>query len=242
MGDTVVLCYHALSEDWPATLNVRPGMFERQIELMVESGYVGSTFGRVVRERPSEKTVVVTFDDAFRSVLTLAQPILARYGIPATVFAVSRFADSGDPLRWQGIDQWGGGAHAGELECMQWDELRDLVALGWEVGSHTVNHPRLTSIDDADLREELISSREACERGLGMPCESIAYPYGDVDARVVSAARSAGYSAGAALPARLHRERELEWPRIGVWWGDDLRRFRLKVSRTARAVRLLAHR
>ena len=41
------------------------------------------------------------------------------------------------------------------------------------------------------------------EEGIGQPCRSIAYPYGDVDERVIEAARAAGYELGASLPERL---------------------------------------
>ncbi len=79
-----------------------------------------------------------------------------------------------------------------------------------------MRHPRLTQIDDERLREELEGSRRACAAATSLPCTSIAYPYGSVDARVVAAARQAGYTAGAALPARLHARSRLEWPRAGI--------------------------
>ncbi len=63
-------------------------------------------------------------------------------------------------------------------------------------------------------------------------------PYGDVDARVAAAARSAGYSAAASLPkGRFARGNPLDWPRVGVYNADDLRRFRVKSSRPLRAAR-----
>lgn len=240
-SNAIVLCYHALSEDWPAELTVRPDSFERQIEMMLDRGYVASTFGALARDRPAAKTFVVTFDDAFRSVAEIALPILRSYEVPATVFAVSSFASRGGPLRWKGIDQWAGGPYERELEGMTWDELRDLLDLGWEVGGHSATHPRLTLLGDDRLREELVSSREECIDELGA-CETIAYPYGGVDRRVADAAGSAGYIAGAALTSRAHRLEEFGWPRIGIWRDDDLRRFRLKISRPVRRARLLLSR
>lgn len=237
LGDAVVLCYHALSEDWPAPLAVRPRAFERQILIMLERGYRATTFARLSRDRPTEKTFVVTFDDAFRSVVDLALPILQRHDVPATVFAVSDFASRGGPLRWSGIDEWANGPHATELEGLNWSELRPLIDIGWEVGSHTVSHPRLPAIGEERLHEELSASRERCERELG-ECQTLAYPYGDVDARVAEAARSAGYSAAAGMTSRSAGLGQFGWPRVGVWRGDDLRRFRLKVSSPVRRVRL----
>ena len=56
------------------------------------------------------KTVVVTFDDAYLSVLELARPILDRLGLPATVFVPTDWPARDEPMRWPGIDQWMGGA------------------------------------------------------------------------------------------------------------------------------------
>jgi len=241
MSDVLVLCYHALSEAWDADLSVRPGVFERQLELLVSRGYRGATFTEAVRLAPRGKTVAVTFDDGFRSVLELALPILDRLELPATVFAVTGFAreDEGLALSWDGIDQWRGGPHDHELASLSWRELRGLADHGWEVGSHTCSHPHLPQVDDGRLRDELERSREACAEGMRRPCSSLAYPYGSVDARVVQAARDAGYDAAAALPARLHGRRRHEWPRAGIYHGDDLRRFGLKVSPVVRAARRL---
>jgi hypothetical protein len=72
---------------------------------------------------------------------------------------------------------------------------------------------------------------------MGRPCRSIAYPYGDVDARVIEATRAAGYELAAALPKRHGSRDPLDWPRVGVYHGDDLRRFKLKVSPLLRRLR-----
>jgi peptidoglycan/xylan/chitin deacetylase (PgdA/CDA1 family) len=241
MRDVVVLCYHALSDDWPAALAVRPERFERQLDLMLERGYEGETFTRAVLGPRARRSLVVTFDDGFRSVLDRALPVMERLGVPGTLFAVTRFAARGDSLSWDGVDHWREGRYADQLASMSWDDLRGLADAGWEVGSPTRSHPRLTTLSDERLADELGSSRAECAEAMGR-CDAIAYPYGDVDPRVAAAAAAVGYRAGAALPGRFHAERTLEWPRIGVYWNDDLRRFKLKVSRVVRMARTLARR
>jgi peptidoglycan/xylan/chitin deacetylase (PgdA/CDA1 family) len=228
--DAIVLCYHALSPGWTADLSTTPERFESQLALLQRRGYRGVRFGEAVRSPPPGRSVAITFDDAYRSVLEIARPILDRFGFPATVFAPTGGIDAGGPLRWPGVDQWIGGAHERELMPMSWTELRSLADAGWEIGSHTVSHPRLTQLDDAALEHELVSSKAACERGLARPCASLAYPYGDVDGRVVAAAARAGYEVAAALPRQLDSRDPLCWPRIGVYYADDDRRFRMRVS------------
>jgi peptidoglycan/xylan/chitin deacetylase (PgdA/CDA1 family) len=216
---------------------VTPEALRAQLALLRRRGYRGVTFTEAVEGAAQGKRVAVTFDDAFASVETLAAPILDELGWPATVFAVTDFAREGKDLHWAGVDRWAGTEHAAELRSLDWERLRRLAASGWEVGSHTVTHPHLTSLDDDALARELTASLEAVEQHMRTRCTSIAYPFGDVDARVVEATRRAGYRTAAALPARWLADTALEFPRAGIYYGDDLRRFRLKVSPTARAVR-----
>ena len=238
MNDVLVLCYHAISPDWPAPLSVTPERLQRQLELLVSRGYQGATFYEAVTSRQPGKKLVVTFDDAYLSQYELAYPILSSLGLPGTIFVVTDFADSGRTLGWPGIDHWLDGPHRAELRSLSWGQLRELVGAGWEVGSHTRTHPMLTALDDEELVRELRESRETCETELGRRCPSLAYPYGDVDSRVAAAAATAGYVAAAALAARLEQGSPLMmWPRLGIYGKDSLPRFRVKVSPSARRLR-----
>jgi peptidoglycan/xylan/chitin deacetylase (PgdA/CDA1 family) len=237
LSDTIVLCYHAVSERWPAALSVTPAAFERQLELLLRRGYEGVTFREAALGGGRGKKIAVTFDDAYLSVLEVGRPILDRLGLPATVFVPTDWPARGEPMRWPGIDQWMGTEFEPELRSLTWEQLGGLATDGWEVGSHTQSHPRLTTLDDDTLARELRDSRAECERRLGLACRTIAYPYGDYDSRVAAAAGHAGYEAACTLPSRIHAARPLEWPRVGVYHEDSERRYRLKVSRAVRAVR-----
>jgi peptidoglycan/xylan/chitin deacetylase (PgdA/CDA1 family) len=231
---TLVLCYHAVSESWPASLAVTPTQLRQQLEWLVERGYRGATFYDAVISRPSRRTLVVTFDDAFLSVFELAYPVLSALGLPATVFVVTDFADDGRPLQWPGIEHWRS-AYDGELRGLTWRQLEQLAGSGWEIGSHTCTHARLTQLSDEPLARELRESRAACEGALGRPCRSLAYPYSDFDTRVCGAAAEAGYTAAAI--EYLRPPAALAWPRVAIWRIDSMRRFRLKVSPVIRRVR-----
>lgn len=236
MRDVIVLCYHALSPTWPADLSVTPERFERQITHLLD-GRRAVTFTDAVTGTDPGRFVAITFDDAFGSVSRYAEPILSRYGAPATVFAPTGFMDGGSMLAWPGVSHWNESEFAPELAPMDWDELRRLAAAGWEIGSHTVTHPHLTTLENSALRRELEDSRARCSERLGLPCRSIAYPYGDVDDRVAAAAAAAGYEAGAKLAGDLRAEGPLRFPRIGIYHPDDWRRFLLKVARPMRRLR-----
>ena len=121
----------------------------------------GATFREAVSSPPGERTVAVTFDDAYLSVLELAKPIMDRLGLVGTVFVPdglpgARRADgvarhrpvAGRPAR--------GGAAADELGAA----APTSPTAGWEIGSHTCSHPHLTELDIDSLDRELIVSRD----------------------------------------------------------------------------------
>ncbi len=237
MNEVLVLCYHAVSEDWNANLSITPRRLESQLGRLVRRGYRGVTFTEAVSSPPPGKALAVTFDDGYRSVLDRGLPVLERLGLVGSVFVVTRFVGSGRPMSWPGVDRWVGGPHERELVPLDQEGIGRLTGAGWEVGSHTVSHPRLTRLDDPSLAAELSESRSECERLTGARCRSLAYPYGDVDERVVAAAELAGYSAAGALSSRLGAARPLEWPRIGVYYSDGSLRFRAKASPLVRRLR-----
>ncbi len=239
MSDLVVLCYHAVSPDWPAALSVRPDALERQLTFLSKRGYRGVPASEALDEQ-SGRAVAITFDDAYRSVLELAKPILDRLDMRASVYVPTNWPGRDGPMTWPGIAHWVGGEHEAELSCMSWDELCGLADAGWEIGSHTCSHPRLAELaTEAEIAEELERSRAACEEQLGGPCRSIAYPYGSYDERVVEAAERAGYEYGLTLPEGLRGPRPLCWPRIGIYNADVTWRWRLKLSPTMRRARAL---
>lgn len=230
MSDLLVLCYHGVSETWPAATSVKPDDFERQLSSFVERGYRGATFSDALTAPPTERTLVVTFDDAHRSVLEQAAPVMSRLGLQGTVYVPTEYAGSDRPMAWGGYDIWLDTEHEGELRCMSWDELRDLAAVGWEVGSHTLSHPRLPRLSDAEIAVELGESRRECEERMGVPCRSIAYPYSAYDDRVVRAAAEAGYRFAATVPRGPRAPLPLQWPRVDVYHGESAGRLRLRAA------------
>jgi len=238
MAELLILCYHAVSEKFPASLSVSPATLHRQLRTLLDRGYRGATFADALARPREGRTLVVTFDDAYRSVIRLGFPILDELGLPATVFAPTTYIGTERPMGWDGIDRWHHTAHESELVPCSWPELETLVDAGWEVGSHTRTHPRLPELTDAELATELEGSRQDCEQRLGVPCRSIAYPYGAVDRRVAEAVGNAGYSFAAELPGNFRGpSAALRCPRIGLYHRDAPWRFRLKTAGLTRALR-----
>lgn len=231
MADVLVLCYHAVDDRWPKALPA--AALEAQVTHLLERGYKPARFTEAVLDPPAPRTLAVTFDDGLHSVHGHALPLLSRLGVVATAFVPTAFPGRAR-ARWRGIERWLASEHEHGLAPMSWEQLSELEQAGWEIGSHTRTHPWLTRLGDAELADELHRSKSECEERLGRACRSLAYPYGDVDDRVVAAAGAAGYEAGAGLPMRLGRVTALNWPRVGIYSNDPPPRFRAKTARLRR--------
>jgi peptidoglycan/xylan/chitin deacetylase (PgdA/CDA1 family) len=236
----LALGYHGISAEWPESLAVTPAGLESNVAYLLSRGWTGTTFTHAVASQ-AKKQLAVTFDDACRSVLELAYPILQRLGVPGTVFVPTAYADTGALMQFGTLGRWIGTRWEEELRCMNWRELTILLDAGWEIGSHTETHPHLGQLDQAKLARELQESKMRCEHELGVPCTSLAYPFSDVTPRVWRAAEEAGYEAAATVEAGLRRPLggSYEWPRVGIYRNDGPLRFRLKTAPMARRARRL---
>jgi peptidoglycan/xylan/chitin deacetylase (PgdA/CDA1 family) len=109
-GTAVVLIYHrvAAMERDPQLLAVTPENFDEQMRVLA-AGYRAISLDDLVsavrRRRVPDRAVVVTFDDGYRDNLTIAEPILAAYGIPATVFVSSGYASSQHEFWWDELER-----------------------------------------------------------------------------------------------------------------------------------------
>jgi len=137
---------------------------------------------------PEPGAVLITFDDGYEDNLLFAAPLLDAEGAPAVVFAAADFLGRSTGAVWP----HGDAAPYGRF--LRASQLADLARHGVAVGSHTLSHPLLTRLADADLAAELAGSRAALETAVGAPVRLFAYPEGDVDDRVEAATRAAGYA------------------------------------------------
>lgn len=225
--DVLVLCYHAVG-DAENPLSVSPDRLERQLQRLVRRGYVPELASSVVRARRSRPSVVVTFDDGYRSVREPAALLLRRVGFVATVFVTTEFVGHAVAV---------GGGHGLESAALSWEDIRALADEGWEIGSHTVTHPRLTEITPDELRVEIRRSKARIEAEIGRRCTSFAYPWGLVNEDVEREVRSAGYDVAFTVPRRMSPPATYRWPRVTVFGSDGRMAFAVKTSRVVRIVR-----
>ena len=231
MSRLPILSYHNVDiapADAPfKLLYVNPDSFERQLWTLRRLGLRGvSTSEGIARLRngTSRGCVVFTFDDGYADTLTMAAPLLKRYGFTATCYVVS--GAIGTYNRWDA-------EHLRERKpLMSRDQLEKWLAAGMEVGSHSLSHQRLHEVPQAVAKYEIGESRSALRTMLGAPIEHFAYPFGHFTADIVELVRHAGYcSAMTVLPgvARASDDR-MQLPRIFVNGERGLWKFLLQVA------------
>ena len=181
----------------------------------------------------------MTFDDGLLSVVE-ALPILERLNLAASVFICPSYAETGRAFSY-GVAS-GAAGHPDVLRTLTWDDLRNLADRGVVVGSHSMTHPHLTGLSDAELRAELVDSKESIEAELGQRCRFFAYPFGDEDPRVRTAVERAGYEAAFGAPGRELGYDRYSVPRVLVGRGDRSWRLALKTSPIGRRFLALTRR
>ncbi len=209
-------------------------------------------------QRPeSKKSVVITFDDGFRNFYTHAFPILQEFGLSATMFLPTVFINREASSRTTGNSAPEKRAHTFDGKTfLTWPEVRELRRAGIEMGSHTVNHPRLVDLSWPEIELEIRNSKLEIETELGEPITTFAYPFAFPQSNepfvrtFKSNLKRAGYDC--CVTTEVGRARPGNDPyrlkRLPVNSCDDVRLFRSKLEgdydwlgRPQSAVKTLKH-
>lgn len=204
---SVILTYHSL-DDSGSVISMPPERFRRQMEFLA-SGPIPVAPLHEALSRPN--CVAITFDDGYRNLLEHAVPLLDRLRLPATIFVVS--GHCGGRNNWPGQS-----AAAASLPIMNWRELASLPP--WlSVGAHTVTHPDLTALPEAECERELRDCQDQIQQQLGKPARWLAYPYGSCSKSVMAAAgRRFDLAVGTELRFVSPQSCALDLPRIDAYY------------------------
>jgi len=167
-----ILMYHSISDEKEKAhpyyhVNTSPAVFDAHMKYLHDNNYSVINLQDLEKSfdtRDSSKYVVITFDDGFRDFFTTAFPILKKYNFSATVFLPTGFIHN-ERLSFKG------------KECMTWNEVRQLSKEGIIFGSHTVTHPQLSNLTEAEIEYEIKHSKEIIEDNLGSAIDTFSYPY-----------------------------------------------------------------
>lgn len=173
-GHFVVLLYHHVAKDTPAITSVSPTQFASHLDYLADNGFNIWPLTRAVAAMESgeaipDRTVCITFDDAYRDILTNAAPMLKERGWPFTVFVATKAVDE---------------SHGG---IMGWEELRELQSMGAELANHSHTHDHLIRRRDGEsrsawlnrVREDIETASKRLTEETGTRNRLFAWPYGE---------------------------------------------------------------
>lgn len=189
-----VLMYHKIGTPPEGVRNTRTWVSEKrfgfQMRLLHRMGFQtispGDLYEYYQGRRPlNPRDILITFDDGSRTCYTRAFPVMKGLGFVGTVFVV------GGELG--GKAGWDKNPTAPEDVLLSVEELKTLKRDGWEIGSHTLTHARLTEVPIERAAEEIRVSREILEEKLSVIVRTFAYPYGSYAPEHLDLVGKAGY-------------------------------------------------
>lgn len=223
----VILLYHHVGTDTPPSTSISPSLFAEQLDYLADNGFHVWPLLRVLEhvrkhEPLPEDTVVITFDDAYRSVLTRALPQLKRHHWPFTVFVATNYTD-------EKYDAF-----------LSWPQLRQLAAAGGTIGDHSLTHPHMLERKKGEseqawtqrMRHQVAAAKRRIAAEMGAAAIPVfAYPYGEYDSRLETIVGSIEpFALGQQSGAVGEGTDLLAAPRFPMATGfDSMRQFRIKI-------------
>jgi len=187
--------YHSISYTSGDRFAVTPEQFAAEMQFLAAQRFEVVSFEEGYRRLSSAdalaRTIVLTFDDGHRDFLTHAAPVLQQHGFIATLFVVT--GRLGETASW---------TSAGKTrDLLSRVELCELKSRGFHLGSHTVTHSDLRTLDSAALECELTESRATIAE-MGETFVPFAYPGGLFTQRERDAVKRAGYDCAVIVGGR----------------------------------------
>jgi len=160
----------------------------------------------------------ITFDDGFKNCATHAMPILLDHKAPGAFYLATDYIGTDiEQDRDRLLDFFDHRLLL--LEFLNWQDCRDMAAAGMTIGSHTVYHSRLASLETEAVTTALMDSKAAIEENMGLRCEHFCAPFG-IPGRDFNIQRDPGLAHQAGYKSMSTTERG----RMGL--GDDPYRIR----------------
>ena len=170
-----ILTFHAV-DDLASVIAFPPEVFENGMAQLHNRSYrtlnLVELTDYVRRGVPfPDNSVVITFDDGYRSVYEQAFPVLQSYGMTATVFLTVGKTKKKRLPSMEG------------RSMLSWHEIKEMHRAGIAFGAHTLTHPDLTRLPAELLEAEVVGGKKVIEDALGCRVDTFAYPFGRYDER-----------------------------------------------------------
>ena len=226
-----ILTYHQIAQAPERgapmrSLYVSPFAFALQMQSLSLLGYEGLSMTALMPYLQGKKTgkvVGITFDDGYLNNLENAAGVLKRFNFSSTCYVVSELMGK--------TNEWDRALGIASASLMDLDQLKQWIASGQEVGSHTQHHVDLTTTDSQTSHSEILNSRISLSQQLNTDIQQFCYPYGRFASEHVDIVKSSGYIAATTTArGKVHADDSaFELRRVPVVRSTSLPQFLFKV-------------
>ncbi|MBY8911901.1 polysaccharide deacetylase family protein [Bacillus sp. YC2] len=188
-----ILMYHSISKG--NSLRVPKEEFRDQMKWLHENGYYTMTpeeaYVMLTEDRqPSEKCVLITFDDGYTDNYKEAYPVLKKYNMKATIFMIGKLI--------------------GHKHHLTEEQMKEMAKHGISIQSHTMNHLELNGLMPKQQHSEMADSKQLFDHMFRQHTAMISYPVGRFNAETLKAAAGTGYRMAVTTePGAASREQGL---------------------------------
>ncbi|MBN1526117.1 MAG: polysaccharide deacetylase family protein [Candidatus Omnitrophica bacterium] len=184
--------YHSIGNpaDHRLAIRVPPENFRRQLDEIAARGYFTKTVSDIIKGGAAAdrtRDIALTFDDGYKDNVTEVAAAIAARGMKATFFVTTSYIDGKSRNAW---------TDGSRRVYMDWDDVARLGRMGFEIGSHMIDHIALSDLDDEAALAQLKGSKDEILSKTGIDPKTISYPYGKLNGRIVSLVKKAGYTGG----------------------------------------------
>lgn len=230
------MLHHVAEQPHPSlqTWCITHSKFLEFLNCIEQRGLRTTTFQEIVTQKLTAKDlknkIVITFDDCAAELLDFAIPEIVKRKMKAVFYMPSNHIDGQNT--WD-IEEFA----MTSVKLMNLDQLRHLLTIGMEIGSHGENHIRLNKVSKAIAYQDIAGSKKSLETLLQHPIYSFAYPYGKIPPQHEQMLIHAGYHFGLSIYSTFQTRYSLR--RFAINETDDQKIINMKLSRKYRIMRTL---
>ena len=164
-----IVNYHWTPEEYRSLLNLHFSFYASCFTTLDLYGLTRFLMGTY---RPAKPPIIISFDDGFKNIKSVAAPLLEAHRIPGWFFIIGKAGDADGTIV---------GGNLNTRYCMDWQDLSELNSKGHVIGSHTLSHTNVGKVTGEALIREIKDSKEMLESKLNTQIKAFAYPFGTKD-------------------------------------------------------------